>query len=385
MIKQQLLFAATSLLALLVTSTGLVAQYDDMYYDPDEFRSVEPAPDYYQEDYADRDAPRDNAFRSSNYDDDYYDYAYSSRIRRFNRPYAGFGYYDPIYADVAYYDPFYRPFGTTTLIYNSGFGYNRFNRFGSGFLEPVITPYGVVYVDRGFNRWNRGFGWNDPFYGGGFYGNAWGGGFNRGFGGGGAFFGGAGTGYYCPPAWGGGNTYVVNNNVSNAPARRTVTSVPRAATTPLGDRISRTRPATNPRAATSRSTIGRTNTRTADSRIDRSRTTVSPRTRSSSDGRTYTPSQSSRTRTATPSRTTTPRTYTPSRSGNRSYTPSRSSSNTRTYTPSRSSNTTPSYTPSRSSSSRSYTPSRSSGSSTRSSGGSTRTASPSRSRSGGGR
>ena len=391
MLKQKLLFAATSLLALLLVSTSAQAQYDDMYYDPDEFRSVEPAPDYYQEDYAERsDAPRDNAFRSSSsYADDYYDYAYSSRIRRFNRPYAGFGYYDPVYVDMAYYDPFFQPFGTTSLIYNSGFGYNRFNRFGrSAFLEPVVTPYGVAYVDRGFGGWNRGFGWNDPFYG-----NAWGaGGFGRGYYGGGLGYGGFGGGafvtpggYYCPPAWGGGNTYVVNNNVSDAPARRTVTSVPRAATTSIADRVARTRQNTTvtPRSldrgtTATRSSNGRT-LRTADrssnGRIDRSRTTVTPRsnTRSATPSRSYTPSRSAtRTRTYTPSRSTTP-----TRS---SATPSRSSS-PRSYSPSRSTSPTRSYSPSRSSSTRSYSPS----SSSRSSGsGSTRSTTTTRSTTRGG-
>ena len=402
MLKQKLLFAATSLLALLLVSTSAQAQYDDMYYDPDEFRSVEPAPDYYQEDYAERsDAPRDNAFRSSSsYADDYYDYAYSSRIRRFNRPYAGFGYYDPVYVDVAYYDPFFRPFGTTSLIYNSGFGYNRFNRFGRGaFLEPVITPYGVAYVDRGFGGWNRGFGWNDPFYG-----NAWGGGgFGRGYYGAGAWggggFGGGGFvtpgGYYCPPAWGGGNTYVVNNNVNNAPARRTVTSVPRAATTSIADRVARNRGNTTvtPRSldnrgtTATRSSSGRT-VRSADrgsnTRIDRSRTTVTPR--SATQSRTYSPSRSAtRTRTYTPSRSTTPTrsSATPSRSTTpRSYSPSRSTTPTRSYSPSRSTSPTRSYTPSRSSSpTRSYSPS--SSSSSRSSG-STRSTTTTRSTTRGG-
>ncbi|WP_420458995.1 hypothetical protein [Neolewinella sp.] len=365
MLKQKLLFAASSLLALLFVTTSLQAQYDDMYYDPDDYRSVEPAPDYYQDNYAERnDAPRDNSFRSSSsYDDDYYDYAYSSRIRRFNRPYAGFGYYDPVYVDAAYYDPFYRPFGTTSLIYNSGFGYNRFGR--SAFLEPVITPYGIAYIDRGFGGWNRSFGWNDPYYG-----NAWGGGgFGRGYYGGGGFgyggFGGGGFvspgGYYCPPAWGGGNTYVVNNNVSNAPARRTVTSVPRAATTSIADRVVRNRDntAVSPRSLDNRGTTTRSSSGRTLRTDDRARTTVTPRsnTRSAVPSRTYTPSRS-----ATPSRSTTPRTYTPSRSTtpSRSYSPSRSTA-PRSYSPSRSATPSRSYSPSRSATpSRSYTPSSSS-------------------------
>ena len=205
MLKQKLLFAATSLFALMLVSTGLRAQYDDMYYDPDEFQSVETnrnyAPDNNDQDqYAERDTRR-----NSDYADDYYDYYYSSRIRRFNRPYSGFGYYDPVYVDMAYYDPFFRPAATTVLIYNS---------FGGGFYRPGFATFG------GFNSWNRGyasgFGWNNPYYGNrwdrgfgnSYYGNPYGYGYGSGFGspfgygasayGYGGFGGYGNAAYYCP-------------------------------------------------------------------------------------------------------------------------------------------------------------------------------------------
>ena len=44
-----------------------------------------------------------NYYNGDNYEfednDDYYDYEYASRIRRFNRPYYGFGYYDDCYTN----------------------------------------------------------------------------------------------------------------------------------------------------------------------------------------------------------------------------------------------------------------------------------------------
>ncbi len=376
MLRPKLLHTATALLALLFASTAAVAQYDDMYFDPDEFVSTERAPNYYRDndrrDYADN----DRSFRRSDaYADDYYDYYYSSRIRRFNRPYAGFGYFDPVYVDMAYYDPRFRPAGSTVLIYNDFNRFNRFNRFNSwngGFVQPVITPFGVRYVNTGFNRWNRGFNnwgaWNDPFFAGGFNRGFYGGGFNA-FGAPVGAFGGGG--YFCPPAWGGGNVYTVPNSVTSNVINRPTSRVPRAATTSIADRVRAQRqrndystPIQTRSATRSSATRGSRAVRSTgrSTRPSSSATRSSSRTRSNATrSRTYTPSRSaspSRTRSATPSRSRSGSGYTPSRSA----TPSRS---TRSYTPSRSaspSRSTRSYTPSRSASpsrSRSATPSRS--------------------------
>ncbi|THH37760.1 hypothetical protein [Neolewinella litorea] len=382
MLKQKIYFAAVSLFALLLVSTSAQAQYDDMYYDPDNFRSTEVARDFSEDSY-DR-ADRDDRRYSSSEDDEYYDYYYTSRIRRFNRPYYGFGYYDPVYVDVAYYDPFFRPAGTTVLIYNS---------FGNVY-DPRFSPWGGAY--RG---WNRGFagayGFNDPFL----YGRAYNPGFGRrslygnpfGYGNpyaygaygnlGGVY--GAGAGYYCPPAWSGGNTYAVPNSINDRP----VSNTPRAATTSIADRVERARrnSAVTPRSADGRTiqsssrtgentrAVGRTRT-TDDTRIDRTRTTVQPRSTTPQravpqratrpDNRTYTPSRSTTpTRSATPSRSGNSRNYTPSRSATpeRNYTPSRSAAPSRSVTPSRSASPARSVSPSRGSSSgagRSAAPSR---------------------------
>lgn len=74
--------------------------------------------------------------------DDYYDYMYSSRIRRFHRNNNMFGYYDPWFTNSYFYNPNPMMFGSS--IYSS-----------YGFFNP--------YVPWGFNNWNRpGFniGWN---------------------------------------------------------------------------------------------------------------------------------------------------------------------------------------------------------------------------------
>ncbi|MEL6718469.1 MAG: hypothetical protein AAFP82_07120, partial [Bacteroidota bacterium] len=130
-----------SLLALVLTfSVGVsIAQYDDLYYDPD----TDYDNSYYEEDYDDYDSyDYDDNYDDSSYD--YFDnneYYYTSRIRRFHRPYRGFGYFDPIYVDASYYDPFYAGAfarnGVTVLIYDDFYSYNRYRSFNN------------------WNRWNR--------------------------------------------------------------------------------------------------------------------------------------------------------------------------------------------------------------------------------------
>jgi len=88
------------------------AQYDDLYYNPDtdsDYYTTSSSSDNY-DDYDEYDEYDD--YDEYEYEDDY-DYYYSSRIRRFNRPYRGFGFYDPVYVDAysyGSYDPYYDPF-----------------------------------------------------------------------------------------------------------------------------------------------------------------------------------------------------------------------------------------------------------------------------------
>ena len=63
-----------------------------------------------------------NTYITNNYydEDDYYDYYYTSRIRRFHRDlYCGWGYYDPFYTNLYWYD--YNPYNWGVSIY---MGYN---------------------------------------------------------------------------------------------------------------------------------------------------------------------------------------------------------------------------------------------------------------------
>ncbi|HMN90811.1 MAG TPA: hypothetical protein PKE68_12375, partial [Saprospiraceae bacterium] len=229
-----------TLLTLLMLSGNLMAQqYDDLYYDPAKDRGFFYG---YQSDkrsnnatnsqrnvysYTDNNAYRENDYRRNNedfYDDDYYsyeddyDFYYTSRIRRFHRPYYGFSYFDPIYVDMFYYDPFFQP-GATVLIYDSffsPFGWNRWNRWnrwnvGIGFgpawgWNAWGNPWGGW---NSWNRWNRWGAW-DPWWGM----NSW---YGPGVVNNYFFGGGFGGGFYCPPTWGSGYVYNTVNDIRNNP------------------------------------------------------------------------------------------------------------------------------------------------------------------------
>lgn len=144
------------------------AQFDDVYYDPDlsnvnigytysEQESKNPDQDiiYYDDD-------------SYAYYDDY-DFYYSSRIRRFHRPYGGFGFYDPIYVGYNYYDPFAwnnygYPGANIYVSFGAGFGFG----FGSPWYAPPPFFYGYNNWYYPVNHWN-GWGWGGYYPYGNYY------------------------------------------------------------------------------------------------------------------------------------------------------------------------------------------------------------------------
>ena len=194
------------ILFLLIAVLPLMAQAqsdDDLYYDP----AWDAAP--VQTVYVTESTPPPTTYREElpsyedEYDDyDYWDeqgYFYSSRIRRFHRPYRGFGYYDPVYTDLGFYDPWIMP-GSSIYI-NIGGGsdywswrrYNRY-RFRNNFIafggwntwgwryysdpwsynswgayrvyDPWFDPYwGGACFNPGWNYgWNSGWGYHHPYY-----------------------------------------------------------------------------------------------------------------------------------------------------------------------------------------------------------------------------
>ena len=84
--------------------------------------------------------------------DDYYDYAYSSRIRRFHTDvYAGWGYYDPYFTNLYWYD--YAPASWGISIY---LGYNWW--WPNYYYRPYY--YDPFWYNCGFNY---GWGWYRPY------------------------------------------------------------------------------------------------------------------------------------------------------------------------------------------------------------------------------
>jgi len=124
-------------------------------YDPD--RSAAGS----QEQYSDGNG---NTYITNNYynDDDYYDYAYTARIRRFYHPY-GWNYYDPFYTNLYWYD--YNPYSWGVSLYCTYNWWNPRPTFGWGWGGG----WGI--------GWGGGIGWGNPWMGNSpYWGNPWGGG-----------------------------------------------------------------------------------------------------------------------------------------------------------------------------------------------------------------
>ena len=380
------------------------SQYDDIYFNPEKDVKVYTAADF--KDKADwktydepatagsgertdaTDAPNPNAARSYEkyrdaddnggysfvdnrqsentsytYTDQSQDYPYTSRIRRFNRPIYGRGFYDPYYVSGVYYDPFFSNAAPGTQVALS-FGnvpvanrWNSWNRWNA-WNQPAFGWN--RWNAPAWNNWNR---WNDPWANP--YANTFGTPFGGGFGAGGFGGGGFNNAYYCPPTyWTGGVPVTGGTATPTTPAQ--VNPNPRdnrgtySGRRDADNRYTRnTRTTTNDRQINARSNDSRT---TQSTTTDRRRTQRTRATRSTDNrSRTYNSTGSTRSNSRSSMRTqrSTPQ---------RNYTPSRSSrSNSSTFnrssrTPSRSNST---FRSSPRPSSRSATPSRGSSSSRR--------------------
>ncbi len=181
--------------------------HDDVYFNPSEdiiektssakeSKAVESSEIYDGEEELAYYSEEDNKnVRRSNDND--YDFYYTSRIRRFNRSYSGFNYYDPCYVDAYYYNPAYttgstiyvtnyssRPQNTyivcdpytgaiTTVVAQPNYG-NSFNAYGYNYAGYNVNNYSTYGT--GFNGYNA---YNDPFYCAPGYGNTYTGGFGN--------------------------------------------------------------------------------------------------------------------------------------------------------------------------------------------------------------
>ena len=98
--------------------------------------------------------------------DDYYDYAYASRLRRFDSPLSGAGYYDNYYTNSYYYNNA-NPYNYGLSIYST---YNWMNPYYANNGMSLGLSYGYPYNNFGYNSYYNGY--NNGYYNG-YYGQAY--------------------------------------------------------------------------------------------------------------------------------------------------------------------------------------------------------------------
>lgn len=193
-------FKYALILAALTSGAKLVAQVDDdIYFSPKDIKprqavqqeqqqqqappATQPQDDYYngktqnsrqgrQQDNINYDDTRYSS-RDFRYDD-YYDYEYAARLRRFHSPYYNSGYYDPFYTNTYWY---------TGNPYHWGLSvYLGYNWWGPSYYTYSYTPgwyWGVSYGSPYYSSW--GCGWGYPYYGYGSYMNGYSNGYWHGY------------------------------------------------------------------------------------------------------------------------------------------------------------------------------------------------------------
>jgi hypothetical protein len=144
---------------LALISQGIQAQFDDIYYDPDQTgtsREMKSQKEHYSRDKDNQSysGQKEYAYDDENAEWDNQDYYYTSRIKRFHRPYWGFDYYNTCYVDNYFYDPFdFDPFFYNRDIYTSGYGYRDYYRWRTWHLNPWFS---YSY----WNQWDYCLGWS---------------------------------------------------------------------------------------------------------------------------------------------------------------------------------------------------------------------------------
>lgn len=101
--------------------------------------------------------------------DDYYDYAYSSRLNRFSSPILGAGYYDPYYTNAYTYNQNPAMYGTSIYSsYNYGMPSMQFGYLSMGFSNSFNSGYGYNNYNNGYYS-NNGYGYNNSYWGNNYY------------------------------------------------------------------------------------------------------------------------------------------------------------------------------------------------------------------------
>jgi hypothetical protein len=142
---------------------------------PNEYSSTKSNPEYSNSAEI-HDASGNTYITNNYYTDDYYDYAYSAKLKRFYSPAYGYGYYDPYYTNLYWYD--YNPFSWGVSIYLGyhwwapSYFYNDPFCYG-GCYYPFYSPYYNGYSMGYYNGYNQGYwdgyyhgsyGYNNPYY-----------------------------------------------------------------------------------------------------------------------------------------------------------------------------------------------------------------------------
>lgn len=171
------------LLSLLGFSGSMLAQDDDIYSTPKDRAATQPTYSNKTQSYdppqEQRTSPQNPDGRqdqgiseNKNYNsDDYYDYEYAARIKRFHRA-TCIDYYDPFYTNLYFYNG--DPYAYGTSIY---YGYNWYRPYGYGihigigygFYDPWYSWYGPgYYYGYGYPAYGY-YPYHHGYYGGGHY------------------------------------------------------------------------------------------------------------------------------------------------------------------------------------------------------------------------
>ena len=157
-----LTFFLGSCITINTTSTGFK---DEIYYSAQDYVANENEETVIQNESSSSDLDTEIDSESDEYQfDDYYDYGYASRIRRFHSPFVGFGYYNNYYTNSYWYN--YNPYDYGVSIY---YGYNFWS---PAYYDPFYHhPFGFYH---GFyphyhayhNHYGHHFagGWSYPTY-----------------------------------------------------------------------------------------------------------------------------------------------------------------------------------------------------------------------------
>lgn len=142
---------------------------DVQYVQNEEYQSQDTIVESYSE--ADEDG---NTYITNNYYnndiDDFYDYTYASRLRRFHYPYLGFSYYDDYYTNLYWYN--YNPYYLSMSFYSmpdlwlltSTSWYRPYYGWGFGYYGHPFYNYGWEPYYYGYGYYGYGNFWHINYY-----------------------------------------------------------------------------------------------------------------------------------------------------------------------------------------------------------------------------